>query len=138
MAGLRDRSARPLQGPSRLPPGTTAQIEALRRLGLNRLKAPDPKPEIIRYDREHPGELIHIDIRKLGRIDGVGHRISGNRTGQGNKRGTGWEDLHVAIGDASRLAFIARCPTRRRRAPWSSAMPPSPGSRPMASRSSGA
>lgn len=54
VAGLRDRSATPLQGPPRLPPGTTAQIEALRRLGLNRLKALDLKPEIIRYAASIP------------------------------------------------------------------------------------
>ena len=138
-AGLRDRSARPLRCPTRLPPETTAQIKELRhqrrsgpaiarqlglpvstvglelrRLGLNRLKALDPKPEIIRYEREHPGELIHIDIKKLGRIDGVGHRITGNRTGQSNKRSTGWEYLHVAIDDASRLAFTAMMPDERK------------------------
>jgi transposase InsO family protein len=139
LPGLRDRSARPLHSPKRLPPETTAQIEALRRqrrsgpfiarqlglavstvglvlrrLGLNRLKALDPKPEIIRYERDHPGELIHIDIKKLGRIDGVGHRITGDRTGQSNKRGTGWEYLHVAIDDASRLAFTAMMPDEKK------------------------
>lgn len=138
-AGLRDRSARPLRCPTRLPPETTAQIETLRRqrrsgpaiarqlglpvstvglelrrLGLGRLRALDPRPEIIRYEREHPGELIHIDIKKLGRIDGVGHRITGNRTGQSNKRGTGWEYLHVAIDDASRLAFTAMMPEEKK------------------------
>jgi transposase InsO family protein len=138
-AGLRDRSCRPLVSPTRLPPETNARIEALRRqrrsgpsiarqlslpvstvglelrrLGLGRLRALDPKPEIIRYEREHPGELIHIDIKKLGRIDGVGHRITGNRTGQSNKRGTGWEYLHVAIDDASRLAFTAMMPDEKK------------------------
>lgn len=137
-AGLRDRSARPLRCPTRLLPATSAQIEALRRqrrsgpaiarqlglpvstvglelrrLGLGRLRALDPRPEIIRYEREHPGELIHIDIKKLGRIDGVGHRITGNRAGQSNKRGTGWEYLHVAIDDASRLAFTAMMPDEK-------------------------
>lgn len=138
-AGLRDRSARPFHSPTRLPPDTTAQIEALRRqrrsgpaiarqfglpvstvglelrrLGLGRLRALDPKPEIIRYEREAPGELIHIDSKKLGRIDGIGHRITGDRTGQSNKRGTGWEYLHVAIDDASRLAFTAMMPDERK------------------------
>jgi transposase len=113
--GLRDRPSRPLHCPTRLPPETTAQIEALRRqrrsgpaiarqlglpvstvglalrrLGLIRLAALDPKPEVIRYEREHPGELIHMDIKKLGRIDGIGHRITGNRTSQSNGRGKGW------------------------------------------------
>ena len=139
LPGLRDRSAKPLHSPRRLAPESTAQIEALRRqrrsgpaiarqlglpvstvglelrrLGLGRLRALDPKSEIIRYEREHPGELIHIDIKKLGRIDGVGHRITGNRTGQSNKRGTGWEYLHVAIDDASRLAFTAMMPDEKK------------------------
>ena len=143
LPGLRDRSSRPAFSPTRLPPETTARIEALRRqrrsgpaiarelglpvsttglelrrLGLNRLSALDAKPVIIRYERDHPGELIHIDIKKLGRIDGIGHRITGDRHGQsnkrGNKRGTGWEYLHVAIDDASRLAFTAMMPDERK------------------------
>ena len=72
---------------------------------MGRLSALETKPKIVRYEREKPGELIHIDIKKLGRIDGVGHRITGDRTGQSNKRGTGWEYLHVAIDDACRLAY---------------------------------
>ena len=131
-AGLRDRSAKPLRSPGRLPAATVERIEALRRqrrsspaiarqlglpvstvgltlrrLGLSRLRALDPRPAVVRYECEHPGELIHLDIKKLGRIDGVGHRITGNRTGQSSRRGTGWEYLHVAIDDASRLAFTA-------------------------------
>ena len=86
-----------------LPRSTVGVV--LRRLGLGRLSALEIKPKIVRYEREKPGELIHIDIKKLGRIDGVGHRITGDRTGQSNKRGTGWEYLHVAIDDACRLAY---------------------------------
>ena len=86
-----------------LPRSTVGAV--LRRLGLGRLRALEAKPKIIRYEREKPGELIHIDIKKLGRIDGIGHRITGDRTGQSNKRGTGWEYLHVAIDDACRLAY---------------------------------
>jgi len=137
--GLRDRSSRPHRSPARLPPDTAARIEALRRqrrsgpaiaralglpgstvglelrrLGLGRLGALDPKPAILRYEREHPGELIHIDIKKLGRIDGVGHRITGDRRGQSRKRGAGWEYLHVAVDDASRLAFTAVMPDERK------------------------
>jgi transposase InsO family protein len=137
--GLRDRSSRPLHCPSRLSTETTAAIEALRRLrlsgpaiarqlgmavstvglelrrlGLGRLRALDPRPAVIRYEREHPGELLHLDIKKLGRIDGVGHRITGDRRGQSSKRGTGWEYLHVAIDDASRLAFTALLPDERK------------------------
>jgi transposase InsO family protein len=77
----------------------------LRRLGLGKLSALEEKPPVRRYERERPGELIHIDTKKLGRIDGIGHRITGDRRGQSNKRGTGWEVLHVAIDDASRLAY---------------------------------
>lgn len=86
-----------------LPRSTVGVI--LRRLGLGRLSALDPKPPENRYERKTPGELIHVDTKKLGRIDGVGHRITGDRTGQSRKRGTGWEVLHVAIDDASRLAY---------------------------------
>jgi len=86
----------------------------LRRHGLGRLRALDPRPPVVRYERERPGELIHVDIKKLGRIDGVGHRISGDRTGQSNKRGTGWEFLHVAIDDASRLAYTELLPNERK------------------------
>ncbi len=85
-----------------LPRSTVGAV--LRRLGLGRLGALETKPEIVHYEREKPGELLHLDIKKLGRIDGIGHRITGDRTGQSNKRGTGWEYLHVAIDDACRLA----------------------------------
>ena len=54
--------------------------------GLSHLSALDPKPEIIRYEKETPGEMIHIDIKKLGRTRGIGHRITGDRTGQSNPR----------------------------------------------------
>jgi len=81
----------------------------LRRLGLHRLKALDPVAPVIRYQRQRPGELIHIDTKKLGRIDGIGHRITGNRRGH-RARGVGWEHLHVAIDDASRLAYTEILP----------------------------
>lgn len=77
----------------------------LRRLGLGRLGTLEVKPPVLRYEREKPGELIHIDTKKLGKINGLGHRITGDRHGQSRKRGTGWEALHVAIDDASRLAY---------------------------------
>ena len=89
----------------------------LRRRSLGRLSALDPRPPIVRYEREQPGELIHIDIKKLGRIDGIGHRITGDRTGQSTRRaagrGLGWEYLHVAIDDRSRLAFTQVLPGER-------------------------
>jgi transposase InsO family protein len=133
--GLRDRSSRPHRSPTRLSAAAEAEIETLRRqrlsgpaiarqlgrpvssvgavlrrLGLGRLAALDPPRQIIRYERERPGELIHIDTKKLGRIERVGHRITGDRTGQSRSRGIGWEYLHVAIDDASRLAYTALLP----------------------------
>ena len=133
-AGLADRTSKPHHSPTRLASDAEDEIEqlrrqrlsgpaiarrlhrslstigvALRRRGLGRLSSLAPKPPIIRYEREKPGELVHIDVKKLGRIDGIGHRITGDRTGQSNRRaagrGLGWEFLHVAIDDASRLAY---------------------------------
>ena len=67
------------------------------------MQALEPAAPVRRYERAHPGELIHIDIKKLGRFERVGHRITGDR--QRSSRGAGWEFVHVAIDDASRLAF---------------------------------
>jgi Transposase IS116/IS110/IS902 family/Helix-turn-helix domain len=78
-----------------ISPATVSRI--LRRLGLNKLSALEPAEPIRRYEREHPGELIHLDIKKLGRIDGVGHRITGDRIRQSNSRGIGSEFVHVCI-----------------------------------------
>jgi transposase InsO family protein len=82
-------------------PATVARV--LAREGLSRLKNLDPKQPVRRYQRDHPGELIHIDIKKLGRIQVIGHRITGNRRQRG--RSAGWEFVHVAVDDASRLAY---------------------------------
>lgn len=137
--GLRDRSSRPDRSPTRLPAAAEAEIEALRRqrrsgpaiahqlgrpvstvgvalrrLGLGRLAALDPPRQVIRYERERPGELIHLDTKKLGRIERLGHRITGDRAGQSRARGIGWEYLHVAIDDASRLAYTALLPDERK------------------------
>jgi transposase InsO family protein len=132
--GLRDRSSRPLSSPDQTPQATCDAVEALRRqrytgkhiahelgispatvsrilrrLGLNSLKALEPAEPVRRYERDNPGELIHIDIKKLGRINGIGHRITGDRRGQSHQRcwgpGPGWEFMHVCIDDASRVAF---------------------------------
>ena len=84
-------------------PATVSRV--LKRLGINKLSALEPAAPVIRYERKTPGEMIHLDIKKLGRFDRVGHRITGDRTGQSNSRGIGWEFVHVAIDDASRLAF---------------------------------
>jgi transposase InsO family protein len=79
----------------------------LRRSGLSKLRALEPAEPIRRYERERPGELIHLDIKKLGRIGSVGHRITGRQTGVVNRHlGIGWEYVHVCIDDASRVAFV--------------------------------
>ena len=134
---LHDRSSAPARCPRRLPPRVTAEIErlrrqrltgpqiaqqlqrprstvglVLRRLGLGRLAALQPKPTVIRYQRASPGELLHIDTKKLGRIDGIGHRITGDRTGP--RRHRGFEALHVAIDDAARLAYSEILPDERK------------------------
>lgn len=77
----------------------------LKRAGLSRIKDLDPAEPVIRYEYAEPGGLIHLDIKRLGRFDRVGHRITGDRTGQSNSRGIGWEYVHVSIDDASRIAF---------------------------------
>jgi transposase InsO family protein len=78
----------------------------LRRLGLNRLAQLEPKPSVIRYERERPGEMLHLDTKKLGRFEQVGHRfVPRGHSPQVNKGKHGWDHLHVAIDDASRLAY---------------------------------
>ena len=138
-AGLTDRSSRPGRLYRPTPPAVIVQIEALRRqrwtgcqiaaevgvspatvsrvlqrLGLNKLRDLEPAEPVRRYQREHPGELIHIDIKKLGRFSRVGHRITGDRSGQSNTRGIGWEYVHVCIDDRSRLAFSQIMPDERK------------------------
>jgi len=132
--GLRDRSSRPKEMPSQTPRATCDAVEALRRQrftqehiardlslsqatvsrilqkrGLSLLSDLEPKQTRPRYERETPGEIIHIDIKKLGRFNKIGHRITGDRHGQSNQRmdGTapGWEYVHVAIDDRSRVAY---------------------------------
>lgn len=75
----------------------------LRRLGLNRPPI-DPAVPIHRYEWPRPGDMIHVDIKALGRIAGVGHRIHGDR--QRRRRGVGWEYVHVAVDDHSRVAYV--------------------------------
>ena len=83
-------------------PVSTVTLE-LRRLGLNRLPRLEPRSPVVRYEHKHPGDMIHLDIKKLGKIDGIGHRITGDRSRR--RRGTGWEYLHVCVDDHSRLAY---------------------------------
>ena len=130
--GLLDRSSRPLSSPGQTPLATCDAVEALRRQrypgkqiahelgispatvsrilrrrGLNKLSALEPAEPVRRYEREKAGELIHLDIKKLGRIGSVGHRITGRRPGVVNRHhGIGWEYVHVCIDDASRVAFV--------------------------------
>lgn len=144
--GLRDRSSRPLSLPSQTAPATCAAVEALRRqrhtgkqiaaevgvspatvsrvlrrLGLNRMRDLEPAEPVRRYEREHPGDMIHIDIKKLGRFNQVGHRMTGDRTRQSSRRGTrqgkawgvGWEYVHVCIDDNSRVAFSQILPNEK-------------------------
>jgi transposase InsO family protein len=138
-AGLLDRRSRPHRLYRPTPEAVVAQIEALRRqrltgkaiaaeagvsratvsrvlrrLGLNKLSALEPVEPVRRYERENPGELIHIDIKKLGRFNRVGHRITNDRTGQSRTRGIGWEFVHVCIDDASRIAFSQIKPDERK------------------------
>ena len=134
---LLDRSSAPVRSPNRLAAETLAAIEhlrrqrwtgpriaralghpvstvgtVLRRLGLGRLSALEARPPAVRYERSAAGELLHIDSKKLGRIDGLGHRVTGERRGH-RARGLGWEYLHVAIDDASRLAYTELLPDER-------------------------
>jgi transposase InsO family protein len=83
----------------------------LRRLGLGRLKELEPKPAVIRYERSRPGEMIHLDIKKLGKIAGVGHRFLPRGPGMHGNKGHGWDFLHVCVDDASRLAYTEILPS---------------------------
>ena len=91
-------------------PATVSRV--LQRLGLSKLRALAPAEPIRRYERATPGELIHLDIKKLGRFDQVGHRITGERAGQ--SRGAGWEFAHVGLDVASRIAFAQILPDERK------------------------
>jgi transposase InsO family protein len=85
-----------------MPRSTVAAV--LKRRGLERLSRLTPKPAVVRYERSKPGELLHLDIKKLGRFRRVGHRITGERR-RGHDRG-GYEFAHVCIDDHSRLAYV--------------------------------
>src|SRR3954465_612733 len=135
-AGLVDRSSAPKRVPGRTPALRGEAIVALRRLritaaeiaellsmalstvsavlrraGLGKLSQLDPLEPPNRYERQRPGELLHVDIKKLGRIRGAGHRMVGHRQSQNKRRSRrragelGWEFVHVCIDDATRLAY---------------------------------
>jgi transposase InsO family protein len=137
-AGLRDRSSAPHSIPHRTAAERVEVIEALRRLrmtgieiaeclgmalstvsavlkriGLGKLSQIEPPEPPNRYERRHPGELIHVDVKKLGRIRGAGHRVTGSRASQKKTRRNGkqvgvagWEFVHVCVEDATRLAYV--------------------------------
>jgi transposase InsO family protein len=132
---LTDRSSAPRDCPHRLAGATVAEIgrlrrerltgpaiarrlglarstvgAVLRRLSLGRLSNLEPKPPAVRYERKQAGELIHLDIKKLGRFSQAGHRVTGDRR-KGASRGAGFDFLHVAIDDASRLAYTEILPS---------------------------
>jgi len=126
---LADRSSRPRRQPRRTPAAREAAVIGLRktratawqiskalkmprstvtrildRVGLNRVTNLDTPLPVRRYECANAGDLIHVDLKRLGRIAGVGHRIHGDR--RARVRGIGWEFLHVAIDDATRLAYV--------------------------------
>lgn len=129
-AGLEDRSSRPHRMPRATPPDRAERVIALRRerltgqriaretgispatvsrvlrrAGLSRMRDLEPPRPVVRYERDHPGELIHIDIKKLARFEKVGPRITGQRTADSKSRGAGWEYVHVCVDDNSRTSF---------------------------------
>jgi transposase InsO family protein len=133
-----DRSSAPRRCPRRVLPGRVAEIEqlrrqrmtgpaisralgmarstvgaVLRRLGLGKLKQLEPKLAVVRYERSAPGEMIHLDIKKLGRFDIAGHRATGDRQA-GRSYRAGWDFLHVCVDDASRLAYTEILPSERK------------------------
>lgn len=133
---LRDRSSAPKRIPRRTPASIEAVVERLRRLrmtsthiaaalnmavstvgailarlGLNRLSRLAPPEPPNRYERRHPGELIHLDVKKLGKFSRPGHRATGDRMIR--NRGAGWEFVHVAVDDCSRLAYVEVLPDER-------------------------
>jgi transposase InsO family protein len=133
-AGLRDRSCRAHRIPHRTSRLRTERIERLRRGrrtaaqiaarlamprstvaavlkrgGLERLSRLTPKPAVVRYERQRPGELLHLDTKKLGRFRRAGHRV-GARGRVHRSRRAGWEFLHVCVDDHSRLAYVETLP----------------------------
>jgi len=89
---------------ARLPLARSTVSGVLRRMGLGRLRDLDPVPAVQRYECSRPGELVHLDTKKLGRIVRPGHRVTGDR--RDSVEGAGWEYAHVAIDDCSRFAYV--------------------------------
>jgi transposase InsO family protein len=126
---LLDRSSAPGRVPHRTPEERVAAIAALRRLrmtaaeiaetlrmplstvsavltriGLGKLSRLEPPEPANRYERRHPGELLHVDVKKLGKIGRPGHRVNGDR--RTRSRGIGWEYVHICVDDATRIAYV--------------------------------
>ena len=94
-----------------IAPATVSRI--LKRGGQSRIKDLMPAEPVVRYEYKEPGGLIHLDIKRLGRFERVGHRITGDRTGQSNSRGVGWEYVHICIDDHSRIAVTGIYPDEK-------------------------
>jgi transposase InsO family protein len=86
----------------RMPSSTVSAV--LTRVGLGRLSALEPREPANRYEKQRPGELVHVDVKKLGKIGRPGHRVNGDR--RTRSRGVGWEFVHVCVDDATRLAYV--------------------------------
>jgi transposase InsO family protein len=97
---------------AQLPLARSTVSAALVRLGLGRLRYLNPPPPAQRYEWDRPGDLIHVDTKKLGRIERPSHRVTGNR--RDATRGAGWEYAHVAIDDCSRYAYVEILPDEKR------------------------
>jgi transposase InsO family protein len=97
---------------ARLPLARSTVSAVLSRLGLGRLSYLNPRPPVQRYEWSRPGEMIHMDIKKLGRIAQPSHRVTGNR--RHSLRGVGWEYMHVAIDDCSRYTYAEILPDDKR------------------------
>lgn len=111
VAGLRDRSCAAHRRPHALTAPWRALIKLLR-LGLGRLRDLNPSPPVQRYEWSRPGELVHLDIKKLGRIVRPSHRVTGNR--RDTVDGADWEYAHVAIDDCLRFAYVEILPDEKR------------------------
>ena len=93
----------------KIGPATVSRI--LRRLGLNRIRDIEPQPPIVRYEHEAPGDMLHLDIKRLVRTQRPSHRVTGDR--RDGVKGIGAEFLHIAIDDHTRLAFAALLPDQK-------------------------
>jgi hypothetical protein len=131
--GLKDRNSRPHRSPNKTVFSLSERVLVLRRLrwngwriahelklsratvsrilrraGLNRLRSLDPPPPVVRYEHNRPGDLVHFDIKRLAHIHRPGHAITGNP--RNHIRGVGYQYLHIAVDDHTRIGFAALLP----------------------------